>query len=284
MAEQHTALGEYSELLKETEVAAIEIAEDGVWMRSRLAPVWIACDPTDRGNPPIVSLNFGAYEQREFALWRSLLPQAARIADIGANIGWYTLHAAAIDPAATVVAFEPVPASFEFLRRAVARNALASVVVENVAVADHEDGLTLIADLTIAGAASAHPTIVLDHPREIRVPSVTLDGYAEAKGLHFDAIKLDVEGGELAVLRGAASILATDRPLVFCEMLRRHTRAFGYHPNDIIALMAVHGYRCFTHADGALWSFAEMAETTIETNFFFLHTESHAAQIGTAQG
>lgn len=284
MAAQHAALAEYVELLKGSEVAAIEVAADGVWMRSRLAPVWIACDPADRGNPPIVSLNFGAYEQGEFALWRSLLPAGARIADVGANIGWYTVHAAALDPTATVVAFEPVPASFDSLRRAVTRNALSRVVVENVAVSDHTDGITLIADLTIAGAASAHPTIALDHPQEIRVPSVTLDGYAAAHGRHFDAIKLDVEGGELAVLRGAARVLTTDRPLVFCEMLRRHTRAFGYHPNDIIALMSGHGYRCFTLAEGRLRGFATMTEETTETNFFFLHTDVHAAQIGTAQG
>lgn len=283
MAEQHAALTEYGELLRGTSAAKIEIADDGIWMQSRLAPVWISYDPADRGSPPIVILNFGAYEPENFALWHSLLPAGASIADIGANIGWYTLHAAALDPSATVVAFEPVPKSFEQLRRAIVRNGLSRVTTENVAVADHTDGLTLIADLSIAGAASVHPTIMLDHPQTIHVSSVTLDGYAKEHALHFDAIKLDVEGGELAVLRGATQILTTDRPLVFCEMLRRHARAFGYHPNDIITLMAGHGYRCFTLSGGRLQAFAEMTEETMQTNFFFLHTEAHAARIDRAE-
>lgn len=284
MTEQHAALAEYRDLLRGTSAAKIEITDDGIWMQSRLAPVWISCDPADRGSPPMVILNFGEYERENFALWHSLLPAGASIADIGANIGWYTIHAAALDPSATVVAFEPVPKSFEQLRRAIDRNGLSRVATENVAVADHTDGLTLIADFSIAGAASVHPTITLDHPQTIHVPTVTLDGYAEAHGRHFDAIKLDVEGGELAVLRSATRVLTSDRPLVFCEMLRRHARAFGYHPNDIIALMTVHGYHCFTLADGGLHTFTEMTEETVQTNFFFLHAEAHAAKISAARG
>lgn len=284
MAEQHATLAEYVTLLKESGVDAIEIAEDGIWMRSRLAPVWVACDPADRGNPPIVSLNFGSYEQAEFATWRSLVPVGASIADIGANIGWYSAHTAVMDPKATVVAFEPVPASFDSLRRTVDRNGLVNVTIENVAVSDHTEGLVLMVDPTIAGAASAHPTISLDHPEKVRVPSVTLDGYAARHGSRFDAIKLDVEGGELAVLRGAEQVLRTDRPLVLCEMLRRHTRAFGYHPNDILAFMATLGYRCVRMADDQLRPFEVMTEETIETNFLFLHGEAHAVHVAAAQG
>lgn len=283
MAEQHAALTEYVTLLGGSAVDAIEISERGIWMRSRLAPVWVACDPADRGNPPIVSVNFGSYEQDEFAAWRSLLPGGARIADVGANIGWYAAHAAAMDARASVVAFEPVPASFESLSRTVDRNELSNVVIENVAVSDHTDGIVLVVDPTIAGAASAYPTIALDHAVEIRVPSVTLDGYAADRGLHFDAIKLDVEGGELAVLHGAEHVLGTDRPLVLCEMLRRHARAFGYHPNDILRFMDGLGYRCFSLSGRDLRPFDTMTEETVETNFFFLHGEAHAAQVAAAQ-
>lgn len=282
MAEQHATLAEYSALLRESAVDAIEIAEDGIWMRSRLAPVWVACDPADRGNPPIVSLNFGSYEQDEFAMWRSLLPAGARIADIGANIGWYSVHTAATHPGATVVAFEPVPVSFDSLRRTVVRNGLANITIENVAVSDNTNGLVLVVDRTIAGAASAHPTITLDHPEEVRVPSVTLDGYAASHGRRFDAIKLDVEGGELPALRGAERVLRTDRPLVLCEMLRRHTRAFGYHPNDILAFMDALGYRCFSMHAGTLRPFDTMTEETTETNFIFLHREAHATRVAAA--
>ncbi|MGH7655306.1 MAG: FkbM family methyltransferase [Gemmatimonadaceae bacterium] len=285
MAGHHEVLAEYVALLAGSDIDAIEIAADGIWLRSRLAPILFACDPKDRGCPPMVALNFGSYERTEFAQWCALLPKGARIADIGANIGWFAAHSAALDPTASVVAFEPVPTSFEFLSRTIARNGLSSrVTTENLALADHANGLTLIVDRAIPGAASGHPTIALDHAEEIHVCTLTLDAYADAHGLHFDAIKLDVEGGELAVLRGAARVLQTDRPIVFCEMLRRHAKAFGYHPNDIIALMAGHGYRCFSVSDAGLRAFPEMDEHTVETNFFFLHGDAHASRVASAGG
>ena len=114
----------------------------------------------------------------------------------------------------------------------------------------------------------------------VAVQTIRLDDYAATQRLRFDAIKLDVEGGELAALQGATRILTEHRPVVFAEMLRRHARAFGYHPNDIIALMKSLDYACFHVAGDALAVFHAMDETTIETNFFFLHRIAHAGAIG----
>jgi len=94
--------------------------------------------------------------------------------------------------------------------------------------------------------------------------------------LRIDAIKLDVEGGELAALQGAMRVLTEHRPMIFSEMLRRHARAFGYHPNDIIALMTSLDYICFRIAGDRLTPFEKMEEDTVETNFFFLHRLAHA--------
>ena len=58
-------------------------------------------------------------------------------------------------------------------------------------------------------------------------------------------------------------------------MLRKLTRPFGYHPNDIIALMAGYGYGCFRSEDGRLIPFDAMDDDTIETNFYFLHRTNH---------
>jgi hypothetical protein len=60
------------------------------------------------------------------------------------------------------------------------------------------------------------------------------------------------------------------------EMLRKWAAGFGYHPNDIIDLFAGLGYKCF---DSTLKPFGRMDEATTETNFFFLHPDTHAAHI-----
>ncbi len=111
--------------------------------------------------------------------------------------------------------------------------------------------------------------------------TTTLDDYAVSHSLRFDAIKLDVEGGELAALQGAKQVLTEHRPMIFSEMLRRHARAFGYHPNDIIAMMNSLNYGCFRTSGGNLAPFERMEEDTVETNFFFLNRVAHASLLKT---
>lgn len=279
MTAQHEALSEYVELLSESDIARIELTSDGVWLHSRLAPVAIAFDPADRGTPGMVSLNFGKYERAEFDMWRRLVPRGATVADIGANIGWYCAHMAAIDPEAHVVAFEPVPSSFNWLCKTIARNGLRNVVSEPLAISDRPGVMDIYVDPTIAGAASAHPSVYHETSSAVTVKVTTLDEYAATHALRFDAIKLDVEGGELAVVQGARGVLTEHRPMIFSEMLRRHARAFGYHPNDIIGLMKSLNYICFRIAGDRLTPFERMEEDTVESNFFFLHRLTHAPLI-----
>jgi FkbM family methyltransferase len=279
MAHHHEALSEYAQLLAGSDIESIEISTDGIRLRSRLSAVVFPFDPTDRGTPCMVALNFGRYERAEFDMWRRLVPAGATVADIGANIGWYCAHMAAHDPGARIYAFEPVPTTFAWLQKMMAINKLPNVVVEQLAVADRAGTLVIHVDPTIAGAASAHPSVYGDTSKPVEVRATTLDDYAATHGLRIDAIKLDVEGGEFAVLKGATTVLASDRPMVFTEMLRRHARAFGYHPNDIIALMQSLGYACFYAAGDRLAAFHTKDDATAESNFFFLHRAAHDGAI-----
>jgi FkbM family methyltransferase len=279
MTAQHSALQEYVALLAESDIEKIELTSDGVWLHSRLAPVAFACDVSDRGTPPMVSLHFGQYERAEFDMWRRLVPRAAMIADVGANIGWYCAHMGAIDSTARIIAFEPVPSTFHWLSKTIARNNLTNVIAERLAISNHPGSFDIYVDPSIAGAASAHPTVYVANSSPISVKATTLDEYATIHELRFDAIKLDVEGAELSALQGAKRVLTEHHPIIFSEMLRRHARAFGYHPNDILALMRGMNYCCFRVAGDRLVPFEIMEEDTVETNFFFLHHEAHASRL-----
>jgi len=79
------------------------------------------------------------------------------------------------------------------------------------------------------------------------------------------------------VFRGALQTLGRDKPVVFTEMLRKWTAKFAYHPNDIIQLFGKLGYACYTVDGVMLRRIDQVTESTIETNFFFLHQEAHAA-------
>jgi FkbM family methyltransferase len=279
MSELHAVLSEYRELLAGTDIAAIRIDERFVVLESRFGGVRFPSDPSDRGIPPMVALNFGSYERKDFLMLRRLVPRGATFVDVGANIGWYSLHVAAADPTARVYAFEPVPSSFDWLRAGVELNGLRNVEAVPTAVSDRTGDVVLYVDEAIAAAAAAAPASGGDELRGVRCRATRLDDFARERDVAPDVMKLDIEGGELAALRGAEHILATHRPVVFCEMLRKLAKPFGYHPNDIITLMRGYGYECLRAEESRLESFAAMDDSTTETNFFFLHAQKHRSLI-----
>lgn len=63
------------------------------------------------------------------------------------------------------------------------------------------------------------------------------------------------------------------------EMLRMHSAPFGYHPNEIIELMASLGYSCHASTEAGWRPFERMEEETVETNFLFLHRDRHAGLV-----
>ena len=74
---------------------------------------------------------------------------------------------------------------------------------------------------------------------KIEVDMMTMDEWAKKNQIsRVDFIKCDVEGAELFVYKGGMEIIENSKPLIFSEMLRKWSAKFGYHPNDIIDLLA----------------------------------------------
>ena len=84
-----------------------------------------------------------------------------------------------------------------------------------------------------------------------------------------------MEGAELLVFKGAEKILSEARPVVMTELLRKWSKCFNYHPNDVISLFNKKNYVCYVIADGRLRPCGTITDDTVETNFFFLHKEEH---------
>jgi FkbM family methyltransferase len=135
--------------------------------------------------------------------------------DIGANVGFYSLAAAAASGGeARIVAFEPTPDVAAMLRASVALNGFCAIDVHQVALGAAPGELILA-----SGPDSALNRIVSGGegmPVEIR----TLDAVAQSEGLEgVDFVKLDVEGAEAAVLEGARRFFARESPLVMFEVV-----------------------------------------------------------------
>ena len=105
-------------LLDGSDIAAIELTAGGVTFVSRFGGARFPCDPGDRGLPPVVALNFGSYEAKDFGMLLALVPRGGTFVDVGANIGWYSVHVAVADPTSRAIAVEPIPNSFRALSAA----------------------------------------------------------------------------------------------------------------------------------------------------------------------
>ena len=147
--------------------------------------------------------------------------------DVGANNGMYAIPIAS--SGARLVAFEANPVLCEWLRSELPD----SVTVENFALADGEGRVTLripiIAGREIPGMATIAEANNFDDfevegTRHVEVPAISLDKYA-ADTLRSQAItfvKVDVEGAEGRVLKGAHTILQRDHPVLLVETEIRH--------------------------------------------------------------
>lgn len=159
-------------------------------------------------------LEKGFFEGEEMRLTNYMiqtLKQGDVVIDGGALIGWYSLLAR--DLGADVHSFEPTPRSFRTLQE----NVRGTVMTNNVALWS-EDGCVLFNDIPGHDAENS----VSDARRvtdQILVESVTLDTYCYSKEIKPTFIKLDCEGAELEILKGARHTLEY-HPILAIEVLR----------------------------------------------------------------
>jgi FkbM family methyltransferase len=163
------------------------------------------------------------YESETIELFYRMAERAETTIDVGAYVGFFSLIAAHANPAGRVVAFEPHPGMYARLLRHVSLNGLTNVECVQAAVGSREGTATLLhAASGLPCSSSLSEAFMAPHADVARseVPLVTLDGSLERAGNpRVGLMKLDTESTEPDVLRGAAGVLARDRPLVVCEVL-----------------------------------------------------------------
>jgi FkbM family methyltransferase len=278
--DHHAKLFDYAEYLGHANIAAIEITEGRVTMTSRREGIRIVCPKGDYRVAPIEILNFADYEIVDSNMILRLVGANDCVLDVGANMGWYSILIAKTNPAATVHAFEPLPNTYSVLRDNVALNDMGNVIIHPFGLSSEKKDLRFFFYPEGSGNASAVNLTGRSDAQEIVCHVEVMDEAVKDLGIaRVDFIKCDVEGAELFVFQGGMKTIARDKPVVFSEMLRKWSEKFDYHPNQIIDLFRGLGYRCFTAEGEQLREFFTMDLNTLETNFFFLHGEKHAAQI-----
>jgi FkbM family methyltransferase len=270
-------LYEYSKLIKDTRCLKIEITgKDVIYIFNSLGmEIKMTCLSHDRTSVPFTFLDFGGYDTPETKLLcsKKLIKDDAIIFDVGANLGWYTIHWLKKFPNCKVYPFEPVRETFDKLLDNVVLNGLKPYRVQNLALSNVNGESEFYVDLERVGASSMVNLRDTDKAIIEKCRTQKLDDFFFKVGLNrLDFIKIDVEGAEKLVIDGGINTIKSLKPIIYCELLRKWSAKFGYHPQDVVKLLAEIGYKCF-YLDGEneLQRIYEIDDQTSQTNFLFIY-------------
>ncbi|MEA5420209.1 FkbM family methyltransferase [Spirulina sp. CCNP1310] len=193
----------------------------------------------------------------EKLLFLSLIQRGDVVIDIGANRGYYTvLFSHIVGNSGKVYAFEPIPSTFEYLTQTLAHEQIFSNVIPyNCALGDQLGEAVLYLPDHDDGQASMRPDHQTGSWKTVQqIQSYictlqTLDHYCQ-NWPRLDFIKCDVEGAELLVLKGGSAIIQKHHPMVYVELFFDWTKAFDYHPLDLLAQLMDWGYQQFYICNG----------------------------------
>ncbi|MDQ0394788.1 FkbM family methyltransferase [Labrys monachus] len=173
------------------------------------------------------------------------------IVDVGANLGIFSLLMSKRFPERVIHAFEPGPTTFQALEANIARNRAANIRAYRMAVADRNGSVSFVA----RESARANSSIQLDGeavtPSAVTVSCTTLDTFASTAGLERIALlKVDVEGYEDAVFRGAAHLFSASRPrIIYFEVCPQLATGAGAGAGDAAHFLTERGYALNRVAD-----------------------------------
>ncbi|MBI5396252.1 MAG: FkbM family methyltransferase [Verrucomicrobia bacterium] len=179
----------------------------------------------------------GSYEAGKQRLFARTVKPGSIVFDISSHVGFYSLLASSrLGPAGRVFAFEPMPRNLACLREHLRINGVTNVTIIEKAVADAAG----VAAFTAAGSSyEGH----LLPGGELQIETVALDDLIAQGRLPVpDLLKIDVEGAEVSVLKGAKKLLTGRRPTIF---LATHAMPdLGYNTHDpCCQLLREHGYQ-----------------------------------------
>jgi len=217
---------------------------------------------------------FGSYELPTVRFIRNVLSPGDVAFDVGAQIGYLTLAMATAKRGSIEVhSFEPESHNIEKLRKNIGLNSGVNVTVIEKAASNVNGMLRLY--LSQDHNSGTHSTIqngfnVSDE--FVEIPSVTLDTYVEANGItSLRIIKIDVEGGELEVIKGATRVLRDLHPVIVMELSDALQEAREFSTPEFKKLLGAEGYRSYTINDNGSLCPSDVNAHHAMDNVVFIH-------------
>lgn len=222
------------------------INSPAITARSRDGNLFVLHFPEDRGWE---FLFFGhTYETGTIDVLKKVLRPDDVVFDVGANIGWYTVNIVACVPDGSCHAFEPMPLTMDRLKHNCDLNNVSSHVTFNqVALGDAAGEVTLYSFDTLGHGHNSLSTRGRSDYTTWKVPLTTLDSYVNEREItRVDLVKMDVEGAEMGVLKGASRLFDLESPPVWIIEMNTETSAgFGHSPHDLLDYISSRGAYSF---------------------------------------
>ena len=201
---------------------------------------FIVCtDHDDTTDPVSALLQAGTFPlPRLFEVLTRCISGGGRVIDLGAHVGSFTLSAAAAGY--EVLSIEASPPNAELIRRSIDANGFTNVRLENIAISDRDGALQFHCRGPYGHLATG------GEMGNASVEATTLDKLLARIGWdRVDFIKMDIEGSEVAALRGMQATIATSRPVIFCESNGHMLNVFGETPQTLKQALVDFGYSLF---------------------------------------
>ena len=238
------------------------------------SPLELAIDPGDFRDAAFTALREGAYETKLSAMLWEVAGASRCFWDVGANIGFYSVSCASMNPSLEVHAFEPNPDILPRLRQNATRNGVdAQITSHALALGSQTAELELFVPKTTGSGGGSlrnlHPeegaglthTVQVRNPESLELPAP-------------DLIKVDAAGAEFSILSADSGWVFKSKPTIFVELLRKWMAPFESSPQDVLELAFAHGYEAFAIAETQLVPVRRIDGATVETNFVLAHPDS----------
>jgi FkbM family methyltransferase len=189
-------------------------------------------DPSDKGVAQYLMI-YGVFGEYETETARNLIKQGMTVADVGANIGYFTIiFSRLVGPSGKVYAFEPDPRNYELLCKNIRLNNLSNVILIPQALSDKKGKIKLFLDKSNLGNMSLAAANISDAAGSTEVEAAVMDDYFGDKKIDF--IKIDVQGAEGLALAGAQNILKNGNPKILMEFWPFGLKNLGTEPRNFL--------------------------------------------------
>ena len=220
---------------------------------------------------------FSEKDEPDLQVVKDLIEPGDQVVDIGANVGWYTkVLAESVSSDGRVYSIEPMPMTFEILSYCVHQLGLKNVELFCCGISEAAgEALMEIPSFKKGGDNFYMAKIVSSDNRDekgnkrIQVHLRSLDEILLGSKRPIKFIKCDVEGHELAVVKGARSVIEKFRPAWLIE-ISHDPDEIGSPSNELFSILRSYDYKIYWLNGGNL---VERAARDRSVNYFFLTAE-----------